>query len=137
MCPFLNISKCLFNFWKIFFKGTNLNNTGNNCYQREDKGLKKENVVNIKNYKSIKLIEINLNYCFYLIEENKDFILFNGEKLDNEGKEWIKLVCCSIYPIPKVKKIFINVFLLKKIGEIIYKGLIAVYPKWINREERK
>ena len=54
--------------------------------------ISSENVVKVKEYKSMKLIEINLNYCSYLLQENKDIEIINGEILDTAGQEWIKLL---------------------------------------------
>ena len=56
-----------------------------------------EGVVHVKQYQSIKLIEISLNYCMSLIEENKEIEILTGEKLGVDGKEWIKLLSLPIW----------------------------------------
>ena len=74
-----------------------------------------EGAVHVKQYQSIKLIEISLNYCMSLIEENKEIEILTGEKLGIDGKEWIKLLSLPIwcqaddinddvFILPKIKK---------------------------------
>ena len=112
-----------------------------------------EGAVNVKQYQSIKLIEISLNYCMSLIEENKEIEILTGEKLGVDGKEWIKLLSLPIwcqaddirddvYILPKIsKKNFISCKPLKKaIEEIIYKREpfdLSEVDEHYNREERK
>ena len=55
-----------------------------------------QDVISIKNYQSIKLIEINLNYCYSLIEQDEEIII-NKEKLSSDGREWLKFLSCPIW----------------------------------------
>ena len=71
------------------------NNLKNNIIQLNK--IKAENLVNVKEFQSLKIIEINLNHCFSLIEENKDIILYGEDQLDTEGEEWIKLLSSPIW----------------------------------------
>ena len=112
-----------------------------------------EGVVHVKQYQSIKLIEISLNYCMSLIEENKEIEILSGEKLGVDGKEWIKLLSLPIwcqaddinddvFILPKIKKKnFISCKpLIKAIEEIIYKREpfdLSEVDEHYNREERK
>lgn len=107
----------------------------------------------IKNYEPVKLIEISLNHCLSLIEQNKDIKIINGEKLGLFGKEWIKFLsipiwCDSdafnenVYILPKhTRKNFISCSFIKKaIDQIIYKRQafdLSQVDEHYNREERK
>ena len=108
-------------------------------------------VISMKKYQDIKIIEINLNYCYSLIEENKDVKIM--EELGQEGKEWVKLISCpiwcqnynsreDIYIIPKyTQKGFISCnFVKKAIEEIIYRPQafdLSRVDEHYNKEERK
>ena len=111
-----------------------------------------ETLVHVKNLQSIKLIEINLNHCLSLIDNNEDIKIINDEKLGIEGKEWIKFLsiplwCQSylrddVFVIPKyTKNKFISCKLIKKaISEIIYEKDafdLSEVDEHYNREERK
>lgn len=110
-----------------------------------------EGVFSEKKYQAIKIIEINLNYCCSLIEEDKDIEIM--EELGQEGKEWIKLLSCpiwcqnnnlreDIYTIPKyTRKGFISCNYVKKaIEEIIFRPQpfdLSSVDEHYNKEERK
>lgn len=111
-----------------------------------------ETLVHVKNLQSIKLVEINLNHCLSLIENNEDIKIINGEELGVAGKEWIKFLsiplwCESdlrddVFVIPKyTKKNFISCrFIKKAISEIIYEKDaldLSEVDEHYNREERK
>lgn len=117
------------------------------------KKVNSEDVIKVKDYHSIKLIEISLNYCYSIIEQNKVIKVINDEKLKIEGKEWIKLLsspiwCKSdtiyeeVYILPKhTKKKFIScIFVKKAIDKIIYKKEafdLSEIDDHYNREEEK
>ena len=105
----------------------------------------------MKKYPAIKIIEISLNKCYSLIEENKDIEIM--EKLGQAGKEWIKLlgfpIWCQnnnsredIFIIPKhIQKWFISCNYVKKaIDEIIFIPQaydLSSLDEHYNKEERK
>ena len=113
-----------------------------------------EGVVHVKQYQSIKLIEISLNYCMSLIEENKEIEILTGEKLGVDGKEWIKLLSLPIwcqaddinddvFILPKIKK---KIYLLQAFDKSYWRNIlnhvipppkIHVFVEHYNREERK
>ena len=111
-----------------------------------------ETLVNVKDLQSIKLVQINLNYCLSLIENNEDIKIIGDEKLGVPGKEWIKFLsiplwCDSdlrddVFIIPKYsKKNFISCSFIKKaINEIIYENNpfdLSEIDEHYDREERK
>ena len=115
--------------------------------------FKKGKTVNVKDFESLKIIEVGLNYCNSLIEEDKDITINNEVKLAKVGKEWIKLLsgpswCDSdlnnkyVYIFPKYnKKSFITCASVKNAKKnIIFKDQILdlsyVNEKY-DREDRK
>ena len=111
-----------------------------------------ETFVNVINLQSVKLIEINLNHCLSLIENNKDIKIINDEKMGVEGKEWIKFLSIPIwcqndlrddvFVIPQyTKQNFISCSFIKKaISEISYEKYhfdLSEIDERYDREERK
>jgi hypothetical protein len=135
--------------WVVSFIMKESINSDNNIIEFDKKNS--EGVVNVKKYQAIKIYEINLNYCYSLIEENKDIKIM--EELGQEGREWIKLLSCpiwcqnynsreDIYIIPKyTQKGFISCnFVKKAIEEIIYRPQafdLSSVDEHYNKEERK
>ena len=135
--------------WVVSFILKESLNSKNNTIELNKKNS--EGVVNVKKYQAIKIYEINLNYCYSLIEENKDIKIM--EELGQEGREWIKLLSCpiwcqnynsreDIYIIPKyTQKGFISCNSVKKaIEEIIYRPQafdLSSVDEHYNKEERK
>ena len=58
--------------------------------------------ITVKDFQSIKLIEISLNHCYSKIAENKDIIINGDEKLSVHGKEWLKFLSC-LYGVKRTK----------------------------------
>ena len=135
--------------WVVSFILKESLNSKNNTIELNKKNS--EGVVNVKKYQAIKIYEINLNYCYSLIEENKDIKIM--EELGQEGREWIKLLSCpiwcqnynsreDIYIIPKyTQKGFISCnFVKKAIEEIIYRPQgfdLSSVDEHYNKIERK
>lgn len=56
-------------------------------------------------YENRKVIEIDLNYCNYLMENKKEICIVNKDKiLSKKGKEWIKLLTKQIWCASEKKK---------------------------------
>ena len=112
----------------------------------------KDGVVKMKDFRLMKLIEINLNYCNFLLQNNEEIEIIDGEVLDIPGREWIKMLCIplwcktdwineSVYILPKLKKEFINCsFLRKTMNKIVHKNQpfdLSDIDEHYNRMERK
>ena len=112
----------------------------------------KDGVVKMKDFRLMKLIEINLNYCNFLLQNNEEIEIIDGEVLDIPGREWIKMLCIplwcktdwineSVYILPKLKKEFINCsFLRKAMNKIVHKNQpfdLSDIDEHYNRMERK
>ena len=140
--------------WVVSFILKESINSNNNTIElnKIKNKINSEWVVRVKKYQTIKIIEINLNYCNSLIEENKDIEII--EELRKEGKEWIKLLSCplwcqeynfceDIFIIPKyTQKGFISCnFVKKAIEEIIFRPPQAFdlsgVDEHYNKEKRK
>ena len=49
-------------------------------------------------YEKRKVIEIDLNYCYYLMENKKElWIVDKDNTLSKKGKEWIKLLTMQFW----------------------------------------
>ena len=135
--------------WVVSFILKESINSDNNTLEFNKKNS--EGVVNVKKYQEIKIIEINLNYCYSLIEEDEDIEII--EELGQEGKEWIKLLSCpiwcknddfreDIFILPKyTQKGFISCNCVKKaIEEIIFRPQafdLSRVDEHYRKEERK
>jgi hypothetical protein len=109
--------------------------------------------ITVKDYQSIKLIEISLNHCYSKIAENKDIIINGDEKLSVHGKEWLKFLSCPIwckadknnkfsYLFPKhTKRNFFSCSLIKKAIEKILSSDstfdLSEVDEYYNNRERK
>ena len=107
----------------------------------------------MKDFQSIKLIEISLNHCYSKIAENKDIIINGDEKLSVHGKEWLKFLSCPIwckedknnkfcYLFPKhTKRNFFSCSLIKKAIEKILSSDstfdLSEVDEYYNNRERK
>ena len=109
--------------------------------------------ITVKDFQSIKLIEISLNHCYSKIAENKDIIINGDEKLSVHGKEWLKFLSCPIwckedknnkfcYLFPKhTKRNFFSCSLIKKAIEKILSSDstfdLSEVDEYYNNRERK
>ena len=111
-----------------------------------------DGVVKMKDFQLMKIIEINLNYCNFLLKKNKEIEIIDGEVLDIPGREWIKMLCIplwckshwineSVYILPELSKKFIKCsFLRKAMNKIVHKDQLfdlSDVDEHYNRIERK
>lgn len=114
--------------------------------------VKSDDVVKMEDFRLMKLIEINLNYCNSLLKNNKDIEIIDGEVLDIQGREWIKMLCIplwceadrinkNVYILPKLNKQFIKCsFLRKAMDKILNKNQLfdlSDVDEHYNRIERQ
>ena len=136
--------------WVVSFILKESLDDGNNYVKL--KKIDSDGVVQTKDFQSIKLIEVNLNYCNSLLKNDEDIEIIDGEILDISGKEWIKMLCMplwcktvrnneNLYILPKLNKQFIKcIYLRKAMEKIVYTNKhfdLSDVDEHYNRRERK